>query len=95
VVKHDISVRAVWQLVTNCGIGLLCLLLAWINDNIRMASVLVAHGIQDFYSGSILSGNISKTLLGMELAAVAASVAVAMAVGAAILALRSITYRKK
>jgi hypothetical protein len=60
-----------------------------------MGGVLVAHGIQDSYSGSILSGNTSKTILGMELAAFAASVAVAMAVGAAILALRSSTYRKK
>ncbi|WP_041635349.1 hypothetical protein [Marinobacter sp. BSs20148] len=94
----------VWQLITNCGIGLLCLWLAWINDNIRLASVLVvlvmggvlvAHGIQDFYSGSILSGNMSKTILGMELAAFAAGVAVAIAVGAAILALRSSTYREK
>ncbi len=94
----------VWQLITNCGIGLLCLWLAWINDSIRLASVLVvlvmggvlvAHGIQDSYSGSILSGNTSKTILGMELAAFAASLAVAMAIGAALLASRSSASRQK
>ena len=84
----------VWQLITNCGIGLLCLWLVWLNNKVQLASVLVvlvmgsvlvAHAIQGLYSGSILSGNTSTTILGLELAAFAASVAVAMAIGAAIL----------
>jgi hypothetical protein len=88
----------VWQLITNCGIGLLCLWLVWQKNKIRLASVLVvlvmggvlvAHVIQGFYSGSILSGNMNKTILGMELAAFAASLAVAMAIGAAILDTRA------
>ena len=93
----------VWQLIINCGIGLLCLWLVWLKNNIRLASALVvlvmggvlaAHGIQDFYGGSILSGNTSKTLLGMELAAFAASLAVVMAIGAALLASRSSASRQ-
>ncbi|PKG97123.1 hypothetical protein [Paraglaciecola sp. MB-3u-78] len=88
----------IWQLITNCGIGLLCLWLAWLKNKIQLASVLVvlvmggvlvAHAIKGFYSGSILSGNMSRTILGMELAAFAASVAVAMAIRAAILESRS------
>ena len=88
----------VWQLITNCGIGLLCLWLVWLKNNVQLASILVvlvmgsilvAHAIQGLYSGSILSGNISKTILGMELVAFTASLAVAMAVGAAILESRS------
>jgi hypothetical protein len=88
----------VWQLITNCGIGLLCLWLVWLNNKVQLASVLVvlvmggvlvAHAIQGLYSGSILSGNTSTTILGLELAAFTASVAVAMAIGAAILESRS------
>lgn len=94
----------VWQLITNCGIGLLCLWLVWLKNRIQLASVLVvlvmggvlvAHGIQGFYGGSILSGNTSKTILGMELAAFAASLAVAMAIGAALLASRESASRQK
>jgi len=88
----------VWQLITNCGIGLLCLWLAWKENKIQLASVLVilvmggvlfAHGLQDVYGGSVLSGNISKTVLGMELAAAAAALAVVMAAGAAFFERRS------
>lgn len=83
----------VWQLITNCGIGLLCLWLAWHKNKLRLASVLVvlvmggvlaAYAMQGFYGGSILSGNTSKTILGMELAAFAACLAVAMAAAAAV-----------
>jgi hypothetical protein len=88
----------VWQLITNCGIGVFCLWLVWQKNKIKLASVLViivmgsilvAHGIQGFYSGSILSGNISKTILGMELVVFVALVTVAMAIGAALLESRS------
>ncbi|MGK0461925.1 MAG: hypothetical protein ACJA0W_002784, partial [Candidatus Azotimanducaceae bacterium] len=75
----------VWQLITNCGIGLLCLWLVWLKDKVQMASVLVVHAMQGLYGGSLLSGNISKTIFGMELGAFTAIVAVAMATGAALL----------
>jgi len=88
----------VWQLITNCGIGLLCLWLAWQRNGVQLASVLVvlvmggillAHGFQDAYGGSVLSGNMSKTILGMELAAAAAALAIVMAAAAALLERRS------
>tara|TARA_R110002072_G_scaffold36301_7_gene107064 strand:- start:5869 stop:6264 length:396 start_codon:yes stop_codon:yes gene_type:complete len=88
----------VWQLITNCGIGLLCLWLVWLKDNVQLASVLVvlvmggvlvAHAIQGSYGGSMLSGNISQTVFGLELGAFAALVAVAMAIGAAVLHARA------
>jgi len=88
----------VWQLTTNFGIGVLCLWLVWLKNQVQLASVLVilvmggilfAHAIQGFYSGSVLSGNMSKTILGMELSAFIAGVAVVMAIGAAILESRS------
>jgi hypothetical protein len=88
----------VWQLITHCGIGLLCLWLAWLKNGVQLASILVvlvmggilvAHAIEGFYNGSVLSGNISKTIFGMELVAFAAGVAVVMAIGAAILESRS------
>ena len=88
----------VWQLITNCGIGMLCLWLVWLKNKLQLASVLVflvmggvlvAHAVQGFYGGSVLSGNMSKTILGLELPAFAALVAVAMAIAAAILESRS------
>ncbi len=84
----------VWQLITNCGIGLLCLWLVWLKNKVQLASVLVvlvmggvlvAYVIQDFYGGSILSGNISQTIMGINFVAFTASVAVIIAVGVAIL----------
>jgi len=78
----------VWQLSTNCGIGLLCLWLAWAKNRIYMASVLVilvmggvlvANSLSGAYGGSVLSGNLSKQALGMELAVFAATLAVATA----------------
>jgi hypothetical protein len=54
-----------------------------------MGGILVAHATEGFYNGSVLSGNISKTIFGMELVAFASGVAVAMAIGAAILESRS------
>lgn len=88
----------VWQLITNCGIGLLCLWLAWLRNSVKFSSVLVvlvmggvlvAHGLQDLYGGSVLSGNISKTILEVEIAVVVAGLAVVLAVGAVLLEPRS------
>lgn len=79
----------VWQLTTNCAIGALCLWLAWIRGNVRLAGVLTiivmggalfAHAIEDSYGGSLASGNIGRTLLGLEPAAIAAGLAVILAV---------------
>ncbi|HUE92226.1 hypothetical protein [Pseudomonas sp.] len=84
----------VWQLTTNCGVGVLCLWLAWAKNNIKLASTLViivmggallSHGIENLYGGSIVSGNISKTFLGLELAAAAACIAILMAISAVLL----------
>ena len=88
----------VWQLITNCCLGILCLWLAWARDQVRFASVLVilvmggalaSHALEGFYGGSILSGNLSKTVLGLELAAFGASLSVLMAIAATILDARS------
>jgi len=88
----------VWQLITNCGIGVVCLWLVWRKNQIQLASVLVvlvmgsiliAHAAQGFYGGSILSGNMSKTVLGIELSAFIAGVSVVMAIAASILEYRS------
>ena len=50
-----------------------------------MGGILVAHILESFYGGSIISGNIAKTLLGLELAAFAALLAIVLAVVALIL----------
>ncbi len=77
----------VWQLTTHCALGIFCLWLTWIQHQIRVASVLsiivmggvlFAHAIEGSYGGSIQSGNISKTIVGLELAAFAAMVVVVM-----------------
>ena len=81
----------VWQLTTNTAIGLLALWLAWGKSEVRTASllnmavmggVLVAHTFETSYGGSIISGNVEKTVLGIELAAFAAGVVVILAVAA-------------
>ena len=84
----------VWQLTTNCGIGVLCLWLAWLKNQVPPASVLIilvmggalfSHGIESIYGGSILSGNSTMTILGMQLGAAGASLTIVMAVLASIL----------
>lgn len=87
----------VWQLTTNCAIGALCIWLAWIKGDVRLAGILViavmggvlfAHATDDLYGGSIASGNMSRTLLGLDLAVAAAMIAIVMAVTAIGLASR-------
>jgi hypothetical protein len=84
----------VWQLITNISLGLLCLWLVWLERNIRMAGIItiivmggivVAHLLEGFYGGSILSGNLSQTIMGLELAVFAGVVVIMMAVIAMIL----------
>ncbi len=87
----------VWQLTTNICIGIFALWFAFGKNAIRTASILniavmggalVAHILEESYGGSIISGNIGKTIMGMELAAFAATVAVVLAVTALLLAIR-------
>ena len=94
----------VWQLTTNICIGILALWFAFGKNAIRTASVLnivvmggalVAHVLEESYGGSIISGNIEKTIMGMELAAFAASVVVVLAVTALVLASRQQASRLK
>ncbi len=92
----------VWQLATNCMLGLLCLWLSWVKEDIRMASVLsimvmggalFAHLTEGLYGGSILSGNTSATIFGLELAAFAAITVIVLALLAAALDWRSTARR--
>lgn len=87
----------VWQLTTNTAIGLVALWLTWGTGQVRtgsalniavMGGVLVAHALEGSYGGSIISGNIGKTVLGMELAAFAAGVVVILAIAAFLLEAR-------
>ena len=87
----------VCQLVTNFAIGVVALWLAWSNKSIQLSSilnitvmggVLVAQVLADFYGGNILSGNVSKTILGLELAVFAASIVVVLAVAAFVMSYR-------
>jgi len=84
----------VWQLVTHFALGVFCLWLAWYQQQLRIAAIIsiivmggvvVAHAIESSYGGSIQSGNISKTILGMDLAIVAATVVILLAVVAIML----------
>lgn len=88
----------VWQLTTNILIGILCLWLIWIKNNIQIAGVLsiivmggvlFAHLIEESYGGSVLSGNLSKTILGLESAAFVALLVVLLAVIAIVLDYKS------
>lgn len=70
-------IHEVWQLITNSGIGLVCLWLVWYKKKIVFPSVLgllitggflLAFFLQDFYGGSMkyLDGS-EKTLLGVNI----------------------------
>lgn len=75
-------------MTTNCALGVLSLWLVWRRNDIRLASVLgiivmgavlFAHMLEDYYGGSLLSGNIERTILGINLVALTAAVVVFMA----------------
>jgi hypothetical protein len=87
----------VWQLITNIGIGAIALWLAWGKAEIRIASmlnlavmggVLTAHALEGLYGGSINSGNIEATLLGLHVAVFAAGLVVVLSIAAFLLARR-------
>lgn len=67
----------VWQLATNIMLGLLVLWLTWQRDKITIAAmislcvmggVILSHSLSNHIGGSIQSGNISKQILGVDLA---------------------------
>ena len=79
----------VWQLATHIMLGGLALWLTWFKQQVTisacismaiMGGVLFAHIIEASYGGSVLSGNTSQTILGLELAAFAAALVVLMSV---------------
>jgi len=72
-----VRIHEVWQLITNSGIGLLCLWLVWVKKEVKIATVLsllitggflFAFILKDFYGGSMkyLDGS-EKTLLGINI----------------------------
>ena len=70
----------VWQLYTHSTIGVFCLWLVWAKGNVRipgvlgiliMGGVVFAHVIEGTYGGSVVSGNFSRTILGIQPAALA------------------------
>lgn len=78
----------VWQLTTNISIGIVALWLTWVKNQVNLPSilniavmggVLIAHVFEGLYGGSIISGNVEKTVLGIELAAFAAGLVVFLA----------------
>ena len=72
-----VRIHEVWQLITNSGIGLLCLWLVWVKNEIKISGILsllvtggflIAFMLQEFYGGSMkyLDGS-EKTLLGINI----------------------------
>ena len=72
-----VKIHEVWQLITNSGIGILCLWLVWIKKETKISAILsllitggflLAYMLQDLYGGSMkyLDGS-EKTLLGINI----------------------------
>ncbi|MEK6153984.1 hypothetical protein WIW50_12015 [Flavobacteriaceae bacterium 3-367] len=72
-----VRIHEVWQLMTNTGIGVLCLWLVWFKKETRISTLLsmlvtggflLAYMLQDSYGGSMkyLDGS-EKTLLGINI----------------------------
>ncbi|NAY92319.1 hypothetical protein GTQ34_10345 [Muricauda sp. JGD-17] len=72
-----VRIHEVWQLLTNSGIGLLCLWLVWAKKETKLSLILsmlvtggflLAFGLKEFYGGSMkyLDGS-EKTLLGINI----------------------------
>ena len=72
-----VRIHKVWQLITNSGIGLLCLWLVWVKNETKISAILsllvtggflIAFMLQEFYDGSMkyLDGS-EKTLLGINI----------------------------
>jgi len=72
-----VRIHEVWQLITNSGIGILCLWLVWVKKETKISTILsllitggflLAYMLQDFYGGSMkyLDGS-EKTVLGVNI----------------------------
>lgn len=72
-----VRIHEVWQLITNSGIGVLCLWLVWCKKEIKISAILsllitggflLAFILKTFYGGSMkyLDGS-EKTLLGINI----------------------------
>tara|TARA_R110002051_G_scaffold92242_5_gene161969 strand:+ start:16413 stop:16805 length:393 start_codon:yes stop_codon:yes gene_type:complete len=72
-----VRIHEVWQLITNSGIGILCLWLVWVQKETKISTILslfitggflLAYILQDFYGGSMkyLDGS-EKTVLGVNI----------------------------
>ncbi|MEG3658945.1 hypothetical protein V5097_16155 [Arenibacter palladensis] len=72
-----VRIHEVWQLITNSGIGALCLWLVWVKKETKISGILsllvtggflLAYGLKNAYGGSMkyLDGS-EKTLLGVNI----------------------------
>jgi len=72
-----VRIHEVWQLITNSGIGLLCLWLVWVKKETKISTLLsmlvtggflLAFGLKALYGGSMkyLDGS-EKTLFGINI----------------------------
>ena len=88
------KIHEVWQLITNTGIGLLCLWLVWIKKETKISALLsllvtggflLAFSLKELYGGSMkyLDGS-EKTLFGINIGV--------LGFGAAFLLLLTIIY---
>lgn len=75
----------VWQLTSNIALGVAVLWLSWFRSQIKIAAmisccvmggVIVSHLLSGHSGGSVQSGNISKYILGLDLAVFVAIVVV-------------------
>ncbi|HKL90401.1 MAG TPA: hypothetical protein VJ880_04395 [Allomuricauda sp.] len=89
-----VRIHEVWQLITNTGIGLLCLWLVWIKKETKISALLsllvtggflLAFSLKELYGGSMkyLDGS-EKTLFGINIGV--------LGFGAAFLLLLTIIY---
>lgn len=93
-----------WQIITNCCLGLLCLWLVWVKSNTLLSGVLVlcimggvlaAQTFADFYGGTIVSGNIARAEFGLETATIGALFAVIATCAAIIMHLKEASIQSQ
>lgn len=88
-----------WQLTTNTAIGVFCLWLTWVKNEIRLSSLitflitggfLLAYVTRGIYGGSmVLTDGTEKILLGINLGVFGYSLAIILAIIAIVLNKRS------
>jgi hypothetical protein len=90
-----VRIHEVWQLITNSGIGMLCLWLVWVKNETKISALLsllvtggflLAFMLKDQYGGSMkyLDGS-EKTILGINIGLVGFGLAVTLLVLALLL----------